>query len=136
MEKTDQKKHGKKPTAATGPRTAAGKERSKHNAVRHGIFSRAVVLKNESRSEFDSMLRELRNHLQPKGALEEILVEKLATLMWRQRRVLIAEGAEIQNGADFLEWDKRELVTKDAHELYKRDDEDSGLIAGIANPIF
>ena len=28
-----------------GPRTPAGKERSKHNAVKHGIFSKVIVLK-------------------------------------------------------------------------------------------
>ena len=45
MDKDDPKKHGNKSTSATGPRTAAGKERSKLNAVKHGIFSKAVVLR-------------------------------------------------------------------------------------------
>jgi len=34
-----------------GPRTAQGKYRSKHNALKHGIFSEVVVLKAESRDE-------------------------------------------------------------------------------------
>jgi hypothetical protein len=38
----------------TGPRTALGKERSKHNALKHGIFSKIVVLEGEPRS--NSML--------------------------------------------------------------------------------
>src|SRR5258707_13025065 len=33
---------------AGGPRTPQGKEPSKHNAITHGIFSKAVVLKGES----------------------------------------------------------------------------------------
>jgi hypothetical protein len=32
---------------ATGPRTPVGKEESKHNATKHGIFSKVVLLKSE-----------------------------------------------------------------------------------------
>lgn len=133
MDKDDPKKHGNKSTSATGPRTAAGKERSKLNAVKHGIFSKAVVLPNEPRSEFDSMFRHLRNDLQPNGALEEMLVEKLAELAWRRRRLLIAEGAEIQSGANFLEWDKAKLANDEARKIYKSDD--PCLTARITNPV-
>ena len=132
MDKDDPKKHGNKSTSATGPRTAAGKERSKLNAVKHGIFSKAVVLPNEPRSEFDSMFRHLRNDLQPNGALEEMLVDRLADLTWRRRRLLIAEGAEIQIGADFLECDKAELASEEARQAYNSDD--SCLMDRITNP--
>ena len=44
---------------ATGPRTQQGKERSKHNAITHGIFSKAVVLKGESQADFDALLSAL-----------------------------------------------------------------------------
>ena len=133
MEKLDQKKHANKSTSATGPRTAAGKERSKRNAVTHGIFSSVVVLTNERRSEFDSMFRDLRDGLQPNGAFEEMLVEKLADLTWRRRRLLVAEAAEIQSGADFLEWDKVELATEEAREVCKSDSNEPCLTARITN---
>jgi hypothetical protein len=100
---------------ATGPRTAAGKERSKRNAVKHGILSRAVLLPNESRSEFDALLRRLWKNHQPEGD-EELLVEKLATLWWRYHRLLIAEAAEIQKGTAFLEWDEQDQLERDAQE--------------------
>lgn len=119
---------------STGPRTIAGKERSKLNAVTHGIFSSAIVLKNESQSEYDCLLHELRDAVQPIGMLEDILVENLATLTWRRRRLLIAEGAEIQKGADFLEWDKKELVLEEAREVSRSNSDDFGLVAEIANP--
>jgi hypothetical protein len=32
---------------ATGPRTLAGKEISKRNALKHGIFSKAALLPND-----------------------------------------------------------------------------------------
>jgi hypothetical protein len=34
--------------------------------------------------------------------LEKILVEKLASLIWRHRRLLMAEGAEIRKGTEFF----------------------------------
>lgn len=70
----------------TGPRTEQGKEKSKHNALKYGIFSKVVVLENESQAEVDALRNELRDYLQPEGALEEILVDKLTTLFWRLRR--------------------------------------------------
>jgi hypothetical protein len=76
---------------ATGPQTPQGKEQSKRNALKHDIFSKLVVLQGESRAEFASLLGGLREDLRPQGTLEEILVEKMATLLWRYRRFIIAE---------------------------------------------
>jgi hypothetical protein len=101
---------------ATGPRTAAGKERSKYNALKHGIFSKVALLRNEPRSEFESMLNGLRNDFQPVGTFEEILVQKLASLIWRYRRVMLAEVAEIQMGEAFLEWEEQERQDKEVRE--------------------
>jgi hypothetical protein len=77
---------------STGPRTLEGKERSKHNAIKHGIFSKVVVLKDEPRAAFDALLNGFFDDLQPQGALEETLVEKLAVLTWRYRRLIVAEA--------------------------------------------
>jgi len=79
---------------ATGPRTRQGKEKSKRNALKDGIFSTVVVIGGESRADFKNLLNGLRAYLLPDGALEEILVEKLAVLFWRERRLLIADGKE------------------------------------------
>lgn len=101
----------------TGPRTPQGKKRSSRNALKHGIFSKEAVIEGEPRREFDSLLKGLQETLQPVGALEHLLVEKLAVLSWRYRRVVIAEGAEIRKSVDFYKWDRdldreRSLDTK------------------------
>jgi len=70
---------------ATVPRTELGKQRSSQNAIKHGIFSEATVLKDESRAKYQALLRELWKTLLPEGKFEEILVEKLATILWRHR---------------------------------------------------
>jgi hypothetical protein len=89
------------------PSSKARRERSSRNAIKHGILSDVVVLPGESHDRYQSLLQELHDALAPKDRLEELLVEKLATLSWRQRRLLAAEGAEIREGSEFLEWDKQ-----------------------------
>ena len=44
---------------ATGPRTERGKQNSKNNALKHGIFSQVVLLKSEARAKLNSLLRVL-----------------------------------------------------------------------------
>src|SRR6266851_553213 len=89
---------------ATGPRTPQGKERSKFNARKHGLFSKAVLLQDESRAEYDVLLNGLIEDFQPRGKLETVLVESLATVLWRKRRLLQAETAEIEK-AKFLNFE-------------------------------
>ncbi len=65
MKTLHQHENGKE-SKATGPRTPLGKQRSKHNATTHGIFSRVALLASESQSEFDSLLEGLRRYFHPK----------------------------------------------------------------------
>src|SRR5215469_2519329 len=81
---------------STGSRTSSGKERSKRNSIKHGIFAKALFLKTESRAEYESLLEDLRACFRPVGILEEILVEKLAVLILRYRRFITAETAEVR----------------------------------------
>lgn len=68
------------------------------NAVKHGILSRETVLPHESRQDFETLLHELQDEYLPNGQTERTLVEELATILWRKRRVLAAEGAQINSG--------------------------------------
>lgn len=82
---------------STGPRTPQGKERSKFNARKHGLFSKAVLLQDELRAEYDVLLNGLMEDFQPEGKLETVLVENLAAVLWRKRRLLQVETARISN---------------------------------------
>jgi hypothetical protein len=71
----------------TGPRTAAGKERSSLNALKHGLTSRRIVLPYENQAEYDALLKDLLDESQPVGTLEFELVNDIAAALWRLRRV-------------------------------------------------
>jgi hypothetical protein len=83
-----------------GPRTARGKKASSANSRTHGIFA-TLLLREESAAEFNGLLQGFRDYFRPEGTPEDVLVEELATLKWRYRRLLNAEKAEIQSGRTF-----------------------------------
>ncbi|MDD2742995.1 MAG: hypothetical protein PHV02_12020 [Rhodocyclaceae bacterium] len=68
------------------------------NAMKHGILSRLVVLAHENYGEFAELLAALIEEHKPSAMTEQHLVEELAAIIWRKRRVLLAEGAEINRG--------------------------------------
>ncbi len=74
-----------------GPRTARGKAASSKNARKHGLTSKDVVLPGESAKEFQALRTQLGETLQPLGALEEELVERVLMCMWRLRRAYRVE---------------------------------------------
>ncbi len=71
---------------STGPRTAAGKQRSSQNAFQHGLYSKQLILPGECAAEFDRLRATLRSEHQPAHTTEEILVDELAQHFWRMRR--------------------------------------------------
>ena len=68
------------------------------NALKHGILSRYTVLSHESHADYESLVNSLMDEHLPAGATEQHLIEELASVIWRQRRVLQAEGATINKG--------------------------------------
>ncbi len=87
---------------ATGPRTAAGKRRSRMNAIKHGLFSKHLLLDGEDPAEYEKLHRDLRDDWQPVGRSMDLEVERLASLYWRQRRSPTAEAAFISRSPGFV----------------------------------
>ena len=94
-----------------------GKKISRSNALKHGIFSSVILLEGESRAQYETLLRGFREYFRPEGTPEEVLVEKLATLVWRHRRLVMAERAEIRQGVRFLNWDQENQQRRDADQI-------------------
>jgi len=120
----------------TGPRTPEGKDNTRFNATTHGIFSGVVVLNGESRPHYESLLNGLHRDFQPKGTLEDILVDKLATILWRHRRLILAECGEFQNQAEILNSDVKKHQQDEAETAASMGPKlRDGLIKSISNPI-
>jgi len=77
---------------------ATGYEASRLNAVRHGILSRYTVLPWEEETEYEALLTELSDEHAPSGPTETHLVVELAGVLWRKRRLRLAEHATFQRG--------------------------------------
>ena len=86
------------------PATAADEVQSgsyeavRFNAMKHGILSKLAVLAHEDGAEFADLLAALIDEHRPAGITERHLIEELATIIWRKRRVLLAEGSKINEG--------------------------------------
>ena len=78
--------------SSTGPRTERGKSNSRHNALRHGILARKVVLDtDEQRAEFRELRHACKKEWCPERLTEKFLVEEIAILFWK---LGITEGLE------------------------------------------
>lgn len=81
------------------PAAKAGNyEPVRFNAMKHGILSRLVILPHEDHVEYGELLAALVEEHRPAGMTERHLIEELAAVIWRKRRVLLAEGAKINEG--------------------------------------
>ncbi len=86
---------------STGPLTPEGKKRASTNALRHGLLSGELLLSDENPDEFAALLQGLTEDLRPVGIYESYLVERIAIGVWRSRRLVRAEHAEIELSQQF-----------------------------------
>lgn len=77
---------------STGPTTATGKAIVAANAIRHGIFTKDLIVSmeigRESLEEYQEVFDNLMASLTPSNQLESLLVEKIVVDFWRLRRVI------------------------------------------------
>jgi hypothetical protein len=81
---------------STGAKTAEGKKVVAKNALKHGVFAKQLVLSDENPEDYQLLFDELQIALNPVGALEYSLVERIAVTLWRQRRLIRSETAHIE----------------------------------------
>lgn len=82
------------------PVETAGTEITRFNALKHGVLSRYTVLPWEDASEYAALVASLAAEHRPSGPTEEHLVEELAGILWRKRRLRLAEAAAHQHGLE------------------------------------
>src|SRR5579864_3471766 len=76
---------------STGPRTEAGKQRTRLNALRHGLTGQTIVLPAEDHSAYQRHSQSFLDEYQPKEATETQLVQSLIDTSWRMNRAAAVE---------------------------------------------
>ena len=78
---------------STGPKSQLGKTRSRLNSWKHGLTAETLIIGGEDEARFKELRAELMQQHDPQSALEAELVERLAGILWRLRRVPFFEAA-------------------------------------------
>jgi len=87
-------------TTQTLPAETGSTEITRFNALRHSILSRYAILPWEDADEYQTIVAALVAEHAPQGPTEEHLVEELAGILWRKRRLRLAEAAAHRHGLD------------------------------------
>jgi hypothetical protein len=97
---------------STGPRSEAGKRRVALNALKYGRYTgphtmeHSMLLLGEDPHEFHAFRESLIASRQPADAVEQMLVEDIAMLAWKKRRLNRAQqGLQLRN-LELLELDR------------------------------
>jgi hypothetical protein len=126
---------------STGPNTEEGKQRSRCNAVRHGLTAETVIAALEDAEDYKAFEAAITADYDAQSAVERELVLRLASLLWRLRRATMMETGLFEIQADDLHGlgqarqvhpASREVV----YALFERSahfDEDDTVSHGVAN---
>jgi hypothetical protein len=76
---------------STGPTSAAGKQKSRCNALRHGLTAETVIGQLEDAEDYQAFEAAIIADYDAQSAVERELVLRLASLLWRLRRATAME---------------------------------------------
>lgn len=78
---------------STGPITAEGKERSRGNALRHGLTAETVIATIEDEDDYRAFEAAVIADYDAETAVQRELALRLASILWRLRRAIGIESA-------------------------------------------
>jgi hypothetical protein len=85
---------------STGPKSPAGKAISRQNAFSHGLRAVSPVVPGEDPAEWEAFRDAVVSDLAPVGAVETLLAERVALMLWKLRRVNVYEAAIVTQLSD------------------------------------
>jgi hypothetical protein len=109
---------------STGPRTKEGKDRSRLNALKHGLRAEEIMLPTEDPQAFKEHLEAWINDWQPPSMARRHLVEQAAVATWRIRRCNRLETARITERVEEAYEEFDQDVAAEVDEDFARLDED------------
>jgi hypothetical protein len=116
---------------STGPKTEAGKQVSRCNAVRHGLTAETVISALEDAEDYKAFEGAVTADYDAPSAVERELVLRLASVLWRLRRATTIETGLFEIQTEHLR-DRREhrkLLPDSAeviHAVFQRRDAHGG----------
>jgi hypothetical protein len=108
---------------STGPKTQDGKHQSRRNALRHGLTAETVIGALEDTEDYRGFEAVIISDYDAQTAVERELVLRLASLLWRLRRIISIETDLFQIQAELLR-DRRNacgLATDEARDQVSED---------------
>jgi len=87
---------------STGPKTEAGKQVSRRNALRHGLTAETVLSALEDAEDYKAFEAAITADYDAQSAVERELVLRLASILWRLRRATTMETGLFEIQADHL----------------------------------
>lgn len=105
---------------SSGPTSIEGRAIVAKNPLKHGVFSKQVLLNSESKEEFEILCAQLYAYFKPQNFLEQLLCERAVAAAWRLARVTKMETILINQSAktSLLDRGITEVFTENyGHEL-------------------
>jgi hypothetical protein len=87
---------------STGPSTEEGKRQSRRNALRHGLTAETVIDGLEDRKDYRAFEAAVIADYDAQTAVERELVLRLASLLWRLRRIISIETDLLKIQSDIV----------------------------------
>ncbi len=88
---------------AAGTKSPEGIKKSSMNALRHGLTGKALVLTNESESQFNALMQSYIDRFQPEDDVEMDLIDQIVAAQWRLRRIWCMQTAALDLKMDHQE---------------------------------
>jgi hypothetical protein len=92
----DREQASRNPNGSTGPRTPEAKERTKFNALKHGLTARNILLPGDDPEAFQERVDYHKEDLGTRNRLENELAERAAQASWMLDRALRSEMARLK----------------------------------------
>jgi hypothetical protein len=103
---------------STGPKTEAGKLRSRRNAIRHGLSAETVVEILEDIEDYRGFEAAIIADYDARTAVERELVLRLASLLWRLRRATAIETDLLRIQGEILSGRRTSRLISQPHQSY------------------
>jgi hypothetical protein len=105
---------------STGPTTPEGRERSRCNALRHGLTAETVIATLEDAGDYQAFEAMVIADYDAESAVERELVLRLASILWRLRRATGIETALFESVTSQLEHGSSRPTLIEAADLSDR----------------